>query len=217
MDPRNLPSNRYGVDINDIDGKWIESCTSAKKLRAAVRALKEEMYYPDLTKMAEDKLCELDPEYKRRKELPHATAEETANAQTEIDDFLAEMSKMQGEPTEDEAAKEKKRLKEAMEERLKGNECMASQDYKEAVRYYERSLKLDSSEAATYSNRALAYLKIKDFKNAFSDSNTAINILPDYLKAYHRRAEALFGLGEVVKAYIDAKAILKIEPDNASV
>eukprot|EP01022_Parablepharisma_sp_SALTPOND_P001340 TRINITY_DN10612_c0_g1_i2.p1 TRINITY_DN10612_c0_g1~~TRINITY_DN10612_c0_g1_i2.p1 ORF type:complete len:690 (+),score=125.19 TRINITY_DN10612_c0_g1_i2:1445-3514(+) len=210
MDPRDLPSNRYGIDINKIDPKWIENCKSVKKLRAAVRTLKEDGYYPDLTKMAEDKLCQLDPEYKRRKELPHATAEEKQEAEKELNDFLAEIAKPQDH------SDEKRKLEEAKKERLKGNECMAGQEYKEAVRYYEKSLKLDPNEAATYSNRALAYLKLNDYKNALNDANAAIDLMPEYLKAYHRRAEAFLGLGEYAKAYSDVKAILLVEPQNAA-
>ncbi len=216
MDPRNQPTTRGGVDINEVDQRWIANCTSVKKMRAAVRLLKDDGYYPDLTKIAEDRLCELDPEYKRRKELPHATAEEKTQATDDLDQFLAEMEKPKEKESE-EAAEAKRREEEAKEQRMKGNECMAAQDYKEALGYYERSLKLDSREAATYSNRALAYLKLGNFKEALGDANIAIGICPNYLKAYHRRAEAELGLEQYAKAYADIKAIVRIEPANASV
>jgi len=212
METRDMSSTRYGVDINDIDFDWIKKCTNVKKLRAAIRLLKEDGFYPDLLKHAEEKLCELDPEYKRRKELPHATYDDKKAAEKEIESFLNEF-----ENPHDNMDEQKKKLEDAKDERLKGNECMASKDYKEAVRFYERSLKLDPSEAATYSNRALAYLKLNDHKNALNDANIAISMAPEYIKAYHRRAEAYLGLADYMKAYVDAKAILEIEPQNSGV
>lgn len=211
MDPRNKPTTHGGVDLNDIDPAWIKNCTSAKKMRSAVKLLTEDGYYPDLLKIAEEKLCELDPEYRRRKELPRATEEDRAAAARSIEDFLAEIERPK------QKSEEEQRLERAREERMRGNECVAAHDYKVAVRYYERSIKLDPSEAATYSNRALAYLKLNDHKNAFSDAETAIGLMPGYLKAYHRRAEAALGLGEYERGYIDVRAILSIEPENAGV
>lgn len=44
--------------------------------------------------------------------------------------------------------------------------------------------------AASWCNRALVYLKMKDYDNCIKDSNRAIQIDPMYLKAYHRRGKA---------------------------
>ena len=211
MDPRNKPTVHGGVDLNDIDPNWIKNCTSAKKMRSAVKLLTEDGYYPDLLKLAEEKLCELDPEYKRRKELPAVTVKDREAAAKSIEEFLEEIEKPK-QRTEEEI-----KLEQAKEERLRGNECIAAHDYKVAIRYYERSIKLDPNEAATYSNRSLAYLKLNDYKNAFDDAETAIRLMPGYLKAYHRRAEAALGLGEYERGYIDVRAILSIEVENASV
>jgi len=47
----------------------------------------------------------------------------------------------------------------AENERLKGNEFMKAKDYSNAVSSYGRSIELNPTEAATYANRAMAYLK----------------------------------------------------------
>ena len=39
-----------------------------------------------------------------------------------------------------------------------GNECMKSKEYDEAIKHYSKSLEFFPDEAATYSNRAMAYL-----------------------------------------------------------
>lgn len=38
---------------------------------------------------------------------------------------------------------------------------MKSKDFNEAIQYYNKSIELDPNQAATYCNRALAYLKKK--------------------------------------------------------
>jgi tetratricopeptide (TPR) repeat protein len=50
----------------------------------------------------------------------------------------------------------------AEDERLKGNEFMKSKEYQDAVNCYSKSLEI-MKEAATYSNRAMAYLKLKNY------------------------------------------------------
>jgi len=48
--------------------------------------------------------------------------------------------------------------------------------------------------AASYCNRALVYLKLKDYSNVIKDCTKAIEIQNDYHKAYHRRGKAYFSL-----------------------
>ncbi len=129
---------------------------------------------------------------------------------SELSEFLAELEKVP-------ETERKRRAEEAKEERVRGNERVAAHDYEDAVRCYERSIKLDPSEAATYSNRALAYLRLGSCQNAVNDADAAVELNPGYLKAYHRRAEARLGLEQYQKAWEDISAIVRIEPANASV
>jgi hypothetical protein len=46
--------------------------------------------------------------------------------------------------------------------------------------------------AASYCNRALVHLKLKDYKHCIIDCNHALSLDRDYLKAYHRRGKAHF-------------------------
>ena len=56
---------------------------------------------------------------------------------------------------------EKKRLAEA--ERHKGNEFMKAKEFDEAITSYTRSIADDDTEPASFSNRALAYLRQKKY------------------------------------------------------
>lgn len=69
---------------------------------------------------------------------------------------------------------------------MNGNECVKAQKYTEAVECYNKSLKIKRDEPFTYANRAMAFLKMKEFKKAIDDSNMALRLKPDYLKAHHR-------------------------------
>ena len=80
---------------------------------------------------------------------------------------------------------------------MKGNECMKSKDYNDAVLCYTRSLDLFPNEPASYCNRALAYLKLKEFTRVIEDANSALKLKPDYLKAFHRRAKAYVALNKI--------------------
>ena len=69
---------------------------------------------------------------------------------------------------------------------------MKSKDFKEAITYYTKSIEYDGTLAASYCNRALAYLKLKEYDKVITDCNIAISLDPNYLKAYHRRGKAKF-------------------------
>ena len=49
------------------------------------------------------------------------------------------------------------------------------------------------------------------------DCNKAIQLNPDYIKAYHRRGKASFNLNNFAAAYQDFQFIMKKEPENKEV
>ena len=97
---------------------------------------------------------------------------------------------------------------------MKGNEFMNAKDFQEAVDSYSKSIELNPQEAATYSNRALAYIRLKEFARAIEDANESLKINPNYLKAYHRRAKAYFSMNKFEIAIKDFQHILEVEPEN---
>ena len=68
-----------------------------------------------------------------------------------------------------------KQIDDAADQRLKGNECVKSKNWKEAIMFYSKSIELNPNEPSTYGNRALAYIKIGDYDNALNDSNVCIS------------------------------------------
>ena len=66
---------------------------------------------------------------------------------------------------------------------------MKSKEYQEAIDCYGKSLAI-FEEASTYSNRAMANLRLKRYAQTIEDSNSCLRLDPQYLKAFHRRGKA---------------------------
>ena len=91
---------------------------------------------------------------------------------------------------------------------------MKAKDYQDAIICYGRALDLNPGDAATFSNRAMAYLKTKEYARALEDAESAIKLKEDYVKAYHRRGKAYLSLNKVEMAIRDFQYILEKEPSN---
>ncbi|KFW73917.1 Mitochondrial import receptor subunit TOM34, partial [Phalacrocorax carbo] len=117
---------------------------------------------------------------------------------------------LQGGPDQTAAGTERARtLKE------EGNELVKKGNHKEAVEKYSESLQL-SQECATYTNRALCYLTLKQYKEAVQDCTEALRLDPKNVKALYRRAQALKELKDYKSSIADIKSLLKIEPKNTA-
>lgn len=80
---------------------------------------------------------------------------------------------------------------------------MHSKDYKEAIDCYTKSISMFPNDPATFSNRAMAHLKLKEYARVIDDSTQAIKLSPDYVKAYHRRGKAYVAVNKLDLAIRD--------------
>jgi len=105
-------------------------------------------------------------------------------------------------------------------ERRRGNTLFAERKYVDAIKSYTKCLILNGHSCATcYSNRSMAYLKVKEWGQAEEDASSAIAIDQKHIKSYHRRAMARLRLGKVRAALVDigaAKSINKNSRDDLS-
>lgn len=106
----------------------------------------------------------------------------------------------------------------AMIERAKtlkqeGNELVKKGNHKKAIEKYSESLKLNQ-ECATYTNRALCYLSLKQYKEAIQDCTEALELDAKNIKAFYRRAQAFKELKDYKSSMTDINSLLKIEPKN---
>jgi tetratricopeptide (TPR) repeat protein len=62
----------------------------------------------------------------------------------------------------------------------------------EAIRIFTESIRYDPSNASTYLNRGMAYERINNMHQAIADYSKAIELAPDFAKAYYVRGTLLW-------------------------
>lgn len=70
----------------------------------------------------------------------------------------------------------------ANDHKERGNECIRKGNFSEAILHYSFAIKLNPNEATFYSNRSLAFLKLKQLYYANEDAEKAIQLKPDWAK-----------------------------------
>ena len=88
--------------------------------------------------------------------------------------------------------------------RLEGNRLFKESRYEEAVAVYSSAINLSKGanlfDPTLLSNRASAYIKLKQYNNALKDAEDYIKQSPDCWKGYARKALALDGLNKKLEA-----------------
>lgn len=70
---------------------------------------------------------------------------------------------------------------------------------------------MDPKNCVYYANRAMAFLKLKNYKWAIDDANIAIDIDPNYPKGFYWWAKANEALGNFYSMACDLGEILNLE------
>ncbi|KAG8226518.1 hypothetical protein J437_LFUL006908 [Ladona fulva] len=111
--------------------------------------------------------------------------------------------------------KEAQKMREvAIYEKERGNNYVKAGNWEEAINCYTKAIKSCPNDAIFFANRALCYLKMKDFHKAERDSTKAIELDSNYAKAWLRRYAAHEGLGKMEIAKCDLQRVLELEPYN---
>lgn len=118
------------------------------------------------------------------------------------------------EPTDEPG---KLRLVEEVKNRAKG--AFQKKDMNSAHLLYSKAITLLESlpgkeEAVLYSNRSMVRLNLNKVEEALEDSKKCLNIDPNSVKAYHRKAQALVRLNEWDDAISAAEAGMALDPTN---
>lgn len=119
-------------------------------------------------------------------------------------------------------------LKNALFYKNTGNKQFGEGHNKAAVEDYTSGLDwledLPSDDAAVhdvrialYSNRALAYLKLKAWSNAVGDADHILSLDPSHRKAKFRRAKALTEMGIFHEAIVELRALSDADPNNEDI
>jgi len=122
----------------------------------------------------------------------------------------ASSSKASGKEVDEETKAKADELK------VQGNRAMAAKDFAEAIAKYTEAIELDGSNVVYLSNRAAAYSSSSQHQKAVEDAEKAIELKPDFSKAYSRLGLARYALGDA-KASMEAyKKGLDVEGDKKS-
>ncbi|KAL7595109.1 hypothetical protein Lser_V15G31238 [Lactuca serriola] len=102
--------------------------------------------------------------------------------------------------------------------KLQGNKAMQSKLYSGAIELYTIAIALCDDNAVYYCNRAAAYTQTNQHTEAIDDCHKAIEIDPNYSKAYSRLGFAYYAQGNyrdaIDKGFLKA---LQLDPNNESV
>jgi stress-induced-phosphoprotein 1 len=86
------------------------------------------------------------------------------------------------------------------EARERGNELFKKGDFSSAIREYNEAIARNDKDAKNYSNRAACYMKLMAFPEADKDVDKALELDPNFVKAYIRKAAILYAKRDFMKA-----------------
>ncbi|XP_060209263.1 TPR repeat-containing thioredoxin TTL1-like [Lycium barbarum] len=99
--------------------------------------------------------------------------------------------------------------------RARGNNLFKSERYTEACAAYGEGLRLDSSNAVLYCNRAACWYKLRQWEKSVDDCDQALCIQPNYTKALLRKASSNTKLERWAETVRDYEVLRKALPyDN---
>ena len=97
---------------------------------------------------------------------------------------------------------------------LAGNAAFKAGNFPGALEKYSAAIDLAPGNHLLYSNRSLAHHSNNDFEAAEADARKALELSPDFIKGFHRLANAQVGLKQYEEAEATIKAGLAKDGDN---
>jgi tetratricopeptide (TPR) repeat protein len=94
-----------------------------------------------------------------------------------------------------------------------GEECYSKGNYRHALAYYNRAIKLDKDNSKVYYMRGVCNEKLSNFESAIADYSLAIEINPNYADAFNSRGNVKERIGQNKDAISDYIKAIEINPD----
>ena len=102
-------------------------------------------------------------------------------------------------------------------EREMGNQHFKKGDFPAAIKNYTRCLGINPTNVLALSNRAMAYLKIKEFRKAEVDCSNALKHNAEHVKSWVRRGAARNALGRHHHALLDFQTAHALDATNRGI
>ena len=117
----------------------------------------------------------------------------------EVIDAIEECMEMLREELKNKEKRDKD-LKKVMTLKEKGNKAFQKRKYQDAIDLYTSAIRINDTNPVLFTNRAQALLKLGKAMDASQDCRQALELKPDFVKAFIHLAKALKELGEVQEA-----------------
>ncbi|KAL0244392.1 hypothetical protein GEMRC1_008476 [Eukaryota sp. GEM-RC1] len=101
------------------------------------------------------------------------------------------------------------------EVKLEANEFFKQGKWTEAIDKYSDAIKYNPEDHTLYSNRAAAFIKIMQWDLALKDCDKTLELAPDFIRAYLRRAQINFFLKRYHRCIEDYERVLHLDNANA--
>jgi tetratricopeptide (TPR) repeat protein len=95
----------------------------------------------------------------------------------------------------------------------KGNEFYKNNNYDSAIKMYTKAIDMDATPTY-FTNRAAAYLQMKNYRLALRDCVSATEKDEKNVKAHFRASQAHLGLGDVAEAKRELDRALELAPND---
>ena len=102
----------------------------------------------------------------------------------------------------------------AEQHKNKGNDLFKAGDFPGAIKEFDEGVKRDPNNKFIYSNRSFAYIKLMEPVRALKDAEKAIEIDPEFVKAWARKGTCHTLQKEYHKAMEAFEKGLSIDADN---
>jgi len=103
----------------------------------------------------------------------------------------------------------------SLEAKERGNDHFKQNNYAEAIKEYNDSIRRDPTNASTYSNRATCYAKLAEWQRCLDDCETALKLDPKFVRVYIRKAKTQHVLKQFHKALDTYNKGLELDPTNS--
>lgn len=95
-----------------------------------------------------------------------------------------------------------------------GNREFSAKNYAEAIKHFTEAIQHDPSDHVFYSNRSACYASLSQYQEALADGNKCVELKPDWVRGYTRKALAEFYLGEYDAAEATYRKGLELDSTN---
>lgn len=96
----------------------------------------------------------------------------------------------------------------------KGLQLFDNQDFESSIQFFTKAISEQPDNIEALNSRALAYAKLNQFPQAFSDFQKAINLAPNNAKLFSDRALVYHFMDNKEKSLADFDKAIELEPDN---